>query len=171
MSPTFFPTKNLWKEDSLVKSGDNVLMWHINCFMLQIIHHLTLFQKRKRNCEVVSSYQNFLIWLHLNCPFPNLEVFRSAEFLMIRYPRLKTFWSSYLLITDSRWEDYTHTLQLNVTVSPGLTVRFDIVVESINGSPHVLTETNKNNETFGAEDVLASDKLIISKMSKKNCQR
>ena len=58
-------------------------------------------------------------------------------------------------------------MQLNVTVSPGLTVRFDIVVESINGSPHVLTETNKNNETFGAEDVLASDKLIISKMSKR----
>ena len=81
MSPTFFPTKYLWKEDSLVKSGDNVLMWHINCFMLQIIHHLTLFQKRKRNCEVVSSYQNFLIWLHLSgkMSFPNFRSFHISR--------------------------------------------------------------------------------------------
>ena len=41
---------------------------------------------------------------------------------------------------------YIHTLQLNVTLSPGLTVTFDICVESIKGNPHVLTETNKNNE-------------------------
>ena len=26
--------QNLWMEDSLVKRGDNVLMWHINCFIL-----------------------------------------------------------------------------------------------------------------------------------------
>ena len=46
-------------------------------------------------------------------------------------------------------------------------MRFDICVESINGSPHVLTETNKNNETLRAENVLASDKLIVFKMSKR----
>ena len=99
--------------------------------------------------------------------FSSLQILIRQLFRLSDIQYISLFSSNYLLIADPRLEHYTHTLQLNVTLSPGLTVRFDISVESINGSPHVLTETNKNNETLRAQSVLPSDKFIVSKMSKR----